>query len=642
MSSRGRLTSWAALVVAVAIATTGVACADGGTATQSTSNGGAVVAPAAGALVGASASTRAGESALAAIERTETQIGRRLDIDHQFYRWDSSFPTSIQQADASAGRIPFLNWKPQRNSGAIVTWSSIAGGAEDGVVKARADAMKAFGRPMLFSFNAEPFDESRKGWGTPAEFVDAFRHIVSVFRAQGATNVSFAWVLTGYDFTISGRPEAFYPGDEWVDWIGADPYNFFTRDKKWQSFSAVAGAFHTWGAARHKPLVLAEWGTEEDPAVPGRKAAWFTEALATLLTWPEVKAVVYFNNVADGYDWTIDTSPTSLAAFASMANTLSTAAGASRGSAAAPPGLGGPDRYATAAAIAATAFPSGASTAVVASGDAFADALAAAYPAGRLQAPVLLTRRDEVPAATLDALRRLGVSSVKIVGGRDVVSDAVAGTLASGGRTVTRAAGIDRWATAASAAAVDGGTPVAVDTVLLASGEQPADALVGGPIAFAGAMPILLTNRDALPAATAAALRTLAPRRVVVLGGTSAITAGVAAAAGAAAGMGAVVDRVAGADRYATATALADFERTSLGWTPSDAILARGDAFADALAGAPLAAVRRAPILLTPPLSLAPVTASWLGAHGPLSVTSLGLDGAISPLVRLAAAQAAT
>jgi putative cell wall-binding protein len=641
MGTRGRFTSWAAIVVALAVGTAGVACAAGSTG-ASMSSGGAVAAPAAGALVGASASPRNGESQLAAIERTEAQIGRRLDIDHQFYRWDHTFPTAVQQADAAAGRIPFLNWRPHRTDGSIVTWSAIAGGTEDGVIRARADAMKAFGRPMLFSFNAEPFDESRNGWGTPAQFADAFRHIVSVFRAQGANNVSFAWVLTGYDFTITGRPEAFYPGDEWVDWIGADPYNFFTRDKKWQSFAAVAGAFHTWGAARHKPLVLAEWGTEEDPAVPGRKAAWFTEALSTLLTWPEVKAVVYFNNVADGYDWTIDTSTTSLAAFGALANTLSTAAGASGGGVAAPPGLGGADRYATAAAIATAAFPSGASTAVVASGDAFADALAAAYPAGRLQAPVLLTRRDDVPAATLDALRRLGVTSIKIIGGRNVVSDAVAAALASGGRAVSRAAGLDRWATAASAAAVDGGTPVRVDTALLASGEQPADALVGGPMAFAAGMPILLTNRDALPPATAEALRTLAPRRVVVLGGTSAVTAAVAAAAGAAAGAGAVVDRVAGADRYATATALADFERTSLGWMPSDAILARGDAFADALAGAPLAGVRRAPILLTAPLSLSPVTSTWLDTNGPLSVTALGLDGAISPIVRLAAAQAAT
>jgi putative cell wall-binding protein len=634
------MTSWMAIVVALAVATGGVACAAGSSG-PSMSTGGAVVAPAAGALVGASATTRAGETQLGAIERTEKQIGRRLDIDYQFYRWDHTFPTAVQQADAAAGRIPFMNWRPHRTDGTIITWASIASGAQDAVIQARADAMKAFGRPMLFSFNAEPYDESRNGWGTPAQFADAYRHIVSVFRARGATNVSFAWVLTSYDFMIAGRPEAFYPGDDWVDWIGADPYNFFTRDKKWQSFSAVAGAFHTWGAARHKPLMLAEWGTEEDPAVPGRKAAWFTDALATLSTWPEVKAVVYFNCVADGYDWTIDTSSTSLAAFTVLANTLSTAAG-STGGVAAPPGLGGADRYATAAKIATTAFPSGASTAIVASGDSFADALAAAYPAGRLQAPVLLTRRDDVPAATLDALRQLGVSSVKIVGGRDVVGDAAAGALSAQGITVTRAAGIDRWATAASAAAVDGGTPARVDTVLLASGEQPADALVAGPVAFVAGMPMLLTNRDALPAATADALRTLAPRRVVVLGGTSAVTAAVASAAGAAAGAGVVVDRVAGADRYATATALADFERASLGWTSSDVVLARGDAFSDALAGAPLAGVRRAPILLTPPRSLAPVTATWLGAHGPLTVTSLGLDGAISPLVRLAAVSAAT
>lgn len=639
MTVRRRLSSWATVVVAIAVGTAGVACADTGTAPQPLSSGGAVTAPAAGALVGASASQRSGESALAAIQRTEAQIGRTLDIDHQFYRWNSVFPTAVQKADAAVGRTPFLNWKPQRTDGSVVTWGRIATGGEDALIRARADAIKAFGRPMLLSFNAEPFDESRKGWGTPAEFADAFRHIVSVFRAQGVTNVSFAWVLTGYDFTIADRPGAFYPGDDWVDWIGADPYNFFTRDGKWVSLAAVASSFHTWGAARHKPLLLAEWGTEEDPAVPGRKATWFTDALATLVSWPEVKAVVYFNNVADGYDWTIDTSDTSLAAFRALATSLSTAAAAS--GTPAPPGLGGPDRYATAAVIATTAFPSGAATAVVASGDAFADALAAAYPGGRASAPVLLTRRDEVPAATLDALRRLGVQSVRIIGGRDAVGDAAAAALASEGRTVSRTAGTDRWATAAAAAA-GGEVPACVDTVLLASGEQPADALVAGPVAFAACMPMLLTNRAALPAATADALRVLAPRRVVVLGGTSAVSAAVASAAGAAARAGAVVQRVAGPDRYATATALADFERTELGWAPSDVVLASGDGFADALAGAPLAGVRHAPILLTPALTLGSATSTWLAAHGPLSVTSLGLDGAISPAVRRAAAAAAT
>jgi hypothetical protein len=276
--------------------------------------------PVGGAYLGASASVNPGESRLGAIERTERLIGRPLDIDHQFYRWNESLITSVQQADAAAGRYPFVSWKPQHTNGQIVRWPSIAAGAEDTTIRAQARAARAFGHPMFLVFHHEPYDESiNERWGTPADFVAAYRRVVSIFRQEGAANVAFVLVLTSWDYT-QDRADAFYPGGDVIDWIAADPYNWHQRDGRWDSLADVTRDFYEWGSRTGKPLMLAEWGSTEDPADPGRKAAWFAEAAQTLAAWPNIKAAVYFNNLHDGYDWRIDTSAAALDAFRRLAN----------------------------------------------------------------------------------------------------------------------------------------------------------------------------------------------------------------------------------------------------------------------------------------------------------------------------------
>jgi hypothetical protein len=275
--------------------------------------------PVRGSYLGASASVNPGESRLAAIERTERLIGRPLDIDHQFYRWNDSLITSVQHADAAAGRYPFVSWKPQRTNGQIVRWPTIAAGAEDTTIRTQAQAARAFGHPMFLVFHHEPYDESvNTTWGTPADFVAAYRRVVSIFRQEGALNVAFVLVLTSWDYT-QDRADAFYPGPDVIDWIAADPYNWHQRDGRWDSLESVARDFYEWGSRTGKPLMLAEWGSTEDPANPARKAAWYAEAAQTLAEWPNIKAAVYFNNLHDGYDWRIDTSAASLDAFRRLA-----------------------------------------------------------------------------------------------------------------------------------------------------------------------------------------------------------------------------------------------------------------------------------------------------------------------------------
>lgn len=159
--------------------------------------------------------------------------------------------------------------------------------------------------------------------------------------------------------------------------------------------------------------------------------------------------------------------------------------------------VGGADRHATAARLAAT-FPPGVERVVVATGATFADALAVGPMAARDGAPVLLVERDRVPPATADALARLAPAEVVVVGGPDAVSGDVAARVGSdAGAPVRRVAGPDRYATAVEVVrAFHGGE---VGTVALATGRDFADALAAGPVVGA---PLLLVDRDlAVPTA---------------------------------------------------------------------------------------------------------------------------------------------
>jgi putative cell wall-binding protein len=178
--------------------------------------------------------------------------------------------------------------------------------------------------------------------------------------------------------------------------------------------------------------------------------------------------------------------------------------------------LGGADRYATAALVAAeVGAPDGA--AFVASGAnlSLVDGLAASGPAVRLDRPILLTALGELPAATSAALRDLGVSRTHVVGGTGAVSDAVLADLPG----PTRLGGASRFDTAAAVATAFGAA-VGEQDVVLAAGVGPlVDALPAGTLGR-----LVLLTGSTLPAATSAWLTGSAATRLTAVGGPGATT----------------------------------------------------------------------------------------------------------------------
>jgi hypothetical protein len=446
------------------------------------------------------------ESSMAAFTDREEQMGRTFDIGHTFYQWGRDFSGWRDPWHRDSGRIPLASWGGGDTR-------EIARGDHDAYVRGWARAVREFGAPLFLRWFWEmdvPLDEYRTH--SPEDFVAAWAHIRQIFREEGADNALFVWCPTAWGFA-SGRAPAWYPGDDDVDWVCANGFNW-APDRPgatWTEFGDIFRAFHQFGAERNKPMMVGAWAALERDA--GEKAQWLRNAHATLrdeLTG--IRAVVYFDthrqDRSRAYDWRVDTSPESLQAYIDMARdpyfnprTYTTSPDAPAGQAEAPATrrLAGADRIATAVTISEDSFPDGDAEAVVlARADDFADALAGVPLAVRRAAPLLLTASASLSELTAREIRRVLPQGrvVYLLGGSAALSETIDDELRLNGYEVIRHSGRDRFETAV-AIARDGLDDPA--TLLLASGEDFPDALAAGAAAAHADAAVMLVRDGELP-----------------------------------------------------------------------------------------------------------------------------------------------
>jgi hypothetical protein len=268
------------------------------------------------------------------VEAREAVYGRKVDLLRRYHDWDDVWPTAEERAHAAGGRFLFAGWESRVFGGGGVCWADIAAGRHDAAVDAQARRLAAFGDRLFVGFMHEPEDNAgpcRPGavddpladLGSAAEFRAAWRRIVDRVRPV-APNVVWVLALMGHDPAGSW---AFYPGDDVVDWVAWDPYNWAncagrTRDR-WRTLGQAARPMydHLDAVGNAKPRMLAEYGSHDDPAL-GSKERWHREIPATLRTaLPKLKAVVLFDRLAtpvpgDPCAWLADSSPGARAGFA--------------------------------------------------------------------------------------------------------------------------------------------------------------------------------------------------------------------------------------------------------------------------------------------------------------------------------------
>ncbi len=285
--------------------------------------------------------------------------------------------------------------------------------------------------------------------------------------------------------------------------------------------------------------------------------------------------------------------------------------------------LAGADRVDTAVLASRAGWPGAAPGAVLVSGDAFPDALAAAGLAGVVGGPLLLTGGDVLDGRVADELRRLAPETVTVVGA--VPPGVVDGVRALApddiGVEVIRAE--DRFATAFEVAQRSVELGADPSTLLVANGEEWADALSASALAAGLRHPLLLTAREGMRDRLAGWSAELGATRHWVVGGPAAVSDSAIE--------GLPGDRVFGADRYATAEQVA--VRGFAFGLDGAPVLASGEAFPDGLAGGVLAGARRAPLLLTARRELPAPTMAFLGARGLGRLTRMGGAAVASPFL---------
>lgn len=275
-----------------------------------------------GVLLGAHVTTGSQPDAESAITAFEGTLDRRLDVERWYSRWDDVQPVTPVAQAVARGRTPLLSIWPKKKDDTIVTWAAIARGDADAQIRAQAAGIASLGVPVYVAFHQEM--DTSVSWGTPTEFRAAWRHYVEVARAAGATNALWTFVTTTGSYGLISTPgaDAYYPGDDVVDRVGLNAYNWnacsVNKITDWRSLATITSAFRAWAQARGKTPLLAEFGTVEDAADPGRKAAWLTDAFALFRSWPELEAAVYYQGTGT-CPWSVTTSAPATTAFAKSA-----------------------------------------------------------------------------------------------------------------------------------------------------------------------------------------------------------------------------------------------------------------------------------------------------------------------------------
>ena len=178
--------------------------------------------------------------------------GRQPNLAGYYSGWVEPFATSFAVKVRRHGLIPYVQIDPT-----YASVSAIAAGDYDSYLRSYADSVRDFGHAVVIGFGHEmnaPWYSWGYGHVAPATFVAAWQHIVTLFRGAGADNVTWLWTVN-QDRTGTGPVKSWWPGPQYVTWIGIDGYYFRPSD----TFSKVFGrTIDQVRAFTKKPVLLSE------------------------------------------------------------------------------------------------------------------------------------------------------------------------------------------------------------------------------------------------------------------------------------------------------------------------------------------------------------------------------------------------
>ena len=235
-----------------------------------------------------------------------------------FTRFGSAFPESQIRFLAMQGMAAQVTWEPWGPHDQAISLADINAGRWDAYIDEWGAAAARLDLPFMLRFGHEfngdwyPWSLAQNGRQGSA-YANAFRRVVTRLRAAGARRVQHVWCFNNDNKPAESwnDPRSAYPGDDVVDWIGIDGYNFGTSQSwsRWTAFRDIfAGSVALAnGLSPSKPIVLAEMGCSE---TGGDKAAWITQMAADFARMPSVRAFTWFDIIKET-SWSLTSSDAS-------------------------------------------------------------------------------------------------------------------------------------------------------------------------------------------------------------------------------------------------------------------------------------------------------------------------------------------
>ena len=278
------------------------------------------------------------------IDDFEKSIGQQLGSVVWFPTWDDVFPMEACEKLHKRGIIPHLTWElfwpsrdPNNTAGTgpdgYAGFNEVLSGKHDAYIDQFALDVKAFNQRVLIRFLHE-FNGNWYVWsgnkngrenGGPEKVIAVWRYVVERFEAIGANNAKWLWVPHGPSTDLSieawNAVSNYWPGDDYVDWIGLDGYNFYPRDpwggvRPFRDFdNCFRALYDACSVLGDQPMMIAEFGTGDFQYKDMDKAAWVRDAFQKIkMDYPRIRIFTWFN-INKELDWRVNSSPKALKAF---------------------------------------------------------------------------------------------------------------------------------------------------------------------------------------------------------------------------------------------------------------------------------------------------------------------------------------
>jgi hypothetical protein len=246
-----------------------------------------------------------------AVEALERDIDHPLDIVQWFTDFDHPWEASVVTTASANGRIPMITWQPNNHP-----LDGIIAGKDDAYLRRWARGAKTYGQPIYIRLMPE-MNGNWVAWsGDPEKYKAAWKHVVDLFRAEGASNVNWVWAPNCVDEPKTDPNyfmESYYPGSDYVDVLGISGFNWGTvKDyHRWRTYEQIfTSPYQRLSNLGSQDIWLVETASTE---VGGDKSTWVRD-MFTSRAFPNVTAIIWFNEAKET-DWRVQSSPASLEMF---------------------------------------------------------------------------------------------------------------------------------------------------------------------------------------------------------------------------------------------------------------------------------------------------------------------------------------